>query len=239
MHSLAWLAACSLAMAGYSCRRSPAQIAEPAPDARPAAPAPALPLAERTLPPPDLEAGLPLHRALRHRRSVREFLDSPLTDSQLSQLAWAAQGITDASSGLRTAPSAGALFPIELYFVTASGALHYLPARHSLTVHRPKDLRPALAHAALDQLPVRQAPCVIAIASVNERTRVKYGDRAARYAAIEAGHVAQNILLEAVSLGLGGVPVGAFDDTAAHEALELDPSQQVLYLVPLGTPKPR
>jgi SagB-type dehydrogenase family enzyme len=188
------------------------------------------------LPPPRREGTVSLETALRSRRSVREFEGTALTEAQLGQLLWAAQGAS--ADGLRTAPSAGALYPLELYVATASGLAHYEPGTHRLALRLERDPRPELRRAALDQSPVGAAPAVFVIAAVFERTERKYGRaRGARYVHMEAGHAAQNLLLEAVALGLGGVPVGAFDDEQVARALALPAGERPLYLIPVGRPR--
>lgn len=189
------------------------------------------------LPVPQVRGTLTLEEALAQRRSVRAFSDAPLTPAELGQLLWAAQGVTN-PSGLRTAPSAGALYPLEVYAVIREAVYHYEPQGHRMTVHVQGDARPALHAAALRQDPVLSAPAVIVIAAVYARTAQKYGaDRGARYVHLEAGHAAQNILLQAVSLNLGGVPIGAFEDEKVKQALQLPPDQQPLYLIPVGHPR--
>ncbi|MHC4094251.1 MAG: SagB/ThcOx family dehydrogenase [Planctomycetota bacterium] len=178
-----------------------------------------------------------LEKAIAHRRSVREFSSTPLAIEQISQLCWAGQGITDRADGFRAAPSAGALFPIELYVVTADRVDHYRPAGHRLKPHLDGDVRRSLQQAALHQEPVGEAPVCLVIAAVVERTAGKYGKRAERYCFTEAGHVAQNILLQATALGLGGVPVGAFEDQKVAKVLKLPKAQRVLYLLPIGHPR--
>ncbi|MBZ5702796.1 MAG: SagB/ThcOx family dehydrogenase [Acidobacteriia bacterium] len=192
---------------------------------------------EIALPPPARTGRISLEEALARRRSVREFSSTPLTAQELSQLLWAAQGITH-PEGLRTAPSAGALYPLELYVATAAGFYHYDPRGHRLRKHAEGDLRPALYRAALEQPPVLQAPAVFLIAAVYERTAGKYGrDRATRYVHIEAGHAAQNLLLQAVTLNLAAVPVGAFDDAQLQKAAALPANHRPLYLIPAGHPR--
>jgi len=188
------------------------------------------------LPAPVCKGGMTLEEVLAARRSVREFRREPLTDRELSQLLWAAQGITS-SGGLRAAPSAGALYPLEVWLATASGLYHYEPRDHRLTRHREGDLRPDLCRAALVQEAILQAPVVFVIGAVYERMAHKYGDqRTPRYIHMEAGHAAQNLLLEAVALGLGGVLIGAFNDKEVERVLSLSPAQKPLYLIPVGHP---
>ncbi|HEY6057412.1 MAG TPA: SagB/ThcOx family dehydrogenase, partial [Candidatus Limnocylindrales bacterium] len=175
--------------------------------------------AAEALPSPRSAGPIAFEEALRLRRSVRSFSPDPLTLAEIGQLLWAAQGVTDAE-GHRTAPSAGARYPLEVDALTAAGIARYVPEVHSLVSRSAADARSALERAALDQASVGSAPLVIAISAVVERTEVWYGaDRAERYVALEAGHAAQNVLLEAVSLGLGAVPVGAFDDAAVGRIL--------------------
>jgi SagB-type dehydrogenase family enzyme len=194
------------------------------------------------LPRPSLDGSMSLEEALARRRSVREFSGTPLTVAELGQLLWAAQGLTSSqaitSPGYRTAPSAGALYPLEVYVVTAEGLYHYEPQGHQLRALSPEDRRLALYEAALRQEWVRQAPAVFVIAAIYERTAQKYGqERSPRYVHLEAGHAAQNLLLEAVALDLGAVPVGAFYDEKVQEVLGLPADHQPLYLIPVGHPR--
>lgn len=183
-----------------------------------------------------------MEEALRTRRSVRAFRSEALTLAQLGQLLWAAQGITDAD-GHRTAPSAGARYPIEIYVVAgdvpdlAAGVYRYRPAEHALDSHLSADVRAGLAAAAAGQDWITQAPVVLAIASVDERTRVRYRDRTDRYVAIEAGHVGQNVYLQAAALGLGTTTVGAFQDERVAAVLQVERGERVLTLMPVGRPR--
>jgi SagB-type dehydrogenase family enzyme len=189
------------------------------------------------LPAPEQKGKMSLEEALARRRSVREFTPEALTERELSQLLWAAQGITHAE-GLRTAPSAGALYPLELYVASAGGFYRYEPRRHQLIRLSDHDLRAPMRRAALDQEAVTQAPAVFVFVAVYERISRKYGAvRVGRYVHMEVGHAAQNLLLEAAALGLGGVPIGAFDDEALHKALGLPADHRPLYLVPVGRPR--
>lgn len=178
-----------------------------------------------------------LEEALVRRRSVREFRDTPLTTAELGQLLWAAQGITN-ERGFRTAPSAGALYPLETYVATADGLFHYDPEGHKLWTVSQADARQGLYDAALRQEPVLQAPAVFVLTAVYERTAEKYGtERSPRYVHLEAGHAAQNLLLEAVVLGLGAVPIGAFEDLRIQKVLGLPADHEPLYLIPVGHPR--
>ncbi len=189
------------------------------------------------LPPPRTTGDVSLEEALARRRSVREYTAQPLTHDEIAQLFWAAQGVTRDWGG-RTAPSAGALYPLEVYVATPEGLYHYLPQDHRAELLSDEDLRRALARAGLDQRAIEDAPAVFIIAAVYERTAGKYGERAGRYVELEAGHAGQNILLQAAALGLGGVPIGAFHDDRVQDVLALPADQAPLYLIPVGHPAP-
>jgi len=187
-----------------------------------------------SLPPPCQDGQLSLEQSLSTRRSVRAFSEDPLSWEAISQLLWAAQGITDPTDK-RTAPSAGALYPLELYVATGEGFYHYQPSRHVVLVRSQDDLRPALHEAALQQEAVLHAPAVFVVTAVYARTEAKYGhQRSPRYVHLEAGHAAQNVLLQAVALGLGSVPIGAFYDEKVSEMLDLPDDHEPLYLIPVG-----
>jgi SagB-type dehydrogenase family enzyme len=188
------------------------------------------------LPAPEQHGTVPLERTLAHRRSIRDFTDAPIGVDTIGQLLGAAQGDTDAE-GHRTAPSAGALYPLEAYVATREGLFHYDPDSHRL-VRRAADPRTAIARAAHGQDAVRSAPVVIVFTAVYGRTATKYGGRAERYVHMEAGHAAQNVLLQATALRLGAVPVGAFDDDALALALSLPRAERPVYLIPVGHPRP-
>jgi SagB-type dehydrogenase family enzyme len=189
------------------------------------------------LPAPSASGGASLAEVLAQRRSIRSFAQEPLTTAQLGQLCWAAQGVTS-TRGYRTAPSAGALYPLEIYVLTAAGVFHYEPGSHQLVAASEEDRRQALYEAALRQDPVREAPAIFVITAVYGRTADKYGpERSPRYVHLEAGHAAQNLLLQAVALGLGGVPIGAFQDQQVQEALGLPADREPLYLIPVGYPQ--
>ena len=188
------------------------------------------------LPPPSHRSGVSLEEALVSRRSVRSFADQPLTLVELGQLLWATQGITN-DRGFRTAPSAGALYPLEVYLATAEGVFHYEPARHLLRPVSQGDARPGLYQAALQQEPVLKAPAVFVLTAVYARTAQKYGqERSPRYVHLEAGHAAQNLLLQASALELGAVPIGAFHDKEVQKALGIPADHEPLYLIPVGHP---
>ena len=175
-----------------------------------------------------------LEEAIARRRSMREFSSRMPTDEQLGQLLWAAQGVTDPVHGLRAAPSAGALYPLEVYVARPEGVYHYEPQAHRLQRVVSRDEREALGHAALSQAAVLHAPVVLVVVGFVARTGAKYGGRAERYVGLEAGHATQNILLQATALGLAAVPVGAFDDEGVRVALGLTSNATPFYVVPVG-----
>jgi len=189
-----------------------------------------------TLPSPVLKGKLSLEEALKKRESVRNFSTKTLSKEELSQLLWSIQGTTR-SWGARTAPSAGALFPLEIYVALKEGVFHYSPQEHHLIRNMQEDIRNNLSKAALGQDCIREAPAVFVITAVHERTARKYGHRAERYVKMEAGHAGQNLLLQAVSLGLGAVPVGAFHDDQVRHVLNIPMNHEPLYLIPVGWKK--
>jgi len=190
---------------------------------------------EIALPAPVTAGQVSVEEAIAKRRSVRQFAPQDLTLAQVGQLAWAAQGITEPNRGLRAAPSAGATYPIELYLAKRDGLFRYLPQGHKLVKLSAEDRRADLC----GQPSVQQAPLSVVIAAAYERTRARYGDRAERYVVLEAGHVAQNLHLQAVALGLGSVPVGAFDDQTVAKVVDLPADQTPLYIIPIGHPAGR
>ncbi len=187
------------------------------------------------LPSPELTGTLSLEQSLHDRRSVREYATTPLTLDEIGQLLWAGQGITD-DDGHRTAPSAGARYPLELYAITAAELMHYLPAGHRVEQRVDSTILGALPDAAFDQEFVGNAPLVVVIAADPARTEQEYGAMAGDLVQREVGHVAQNILLQATALGLAAVPVGGFDPATVEGLLALPPGQAVQYLIPIGRP---
>ena len=185
------------------------------------------------LPPPAAVGTISLEQAIGRRRSRRAFRPDPLPIATIGQLLWAGQGVTGLD-GKRAAPSAGALYPLELYAVTPGQILHYLPDGHRAQTRAVPDLRPGLKAAAFGQPHVAAAPVIIVVAAVPGRTQRKYGARAEAFVLLEAGHAAQNILLEATAHGLAAVPVGSFHPSKAATALALPAGQAVLYLIPVG-----
>jgi len=191
------------------------------------------------LPPPAVVGKHSLESLLQQRRSVREYPDLALNLAQLGQMLWAAQGITH-RGGYRTAPSAGALYPLELYVVAShvtglsKGIYHYQPNGHALIKTVDGDVHQALAAAALSQASVEQAAAVIVFTAVYARSEKKYAERAERYVHIEAGHAAENLFLQAEALGLATVVVGAFRDQAVSQVLHLPSDHAPLVLMPIG-----
>ena len=170
------------------------------------------------------------------RRSVRSFAARGLSRAEVGQLLWAAQGITN-REGDRTAPSAGGLLPLETYVVSSECVYHYEPRSHRLKPIAHGDRRLPLFRVALEQEPLRDAPVTFLLAAVYRRTARKYGDqRARRYVHLEAGHAAQNLLLQAVALGLGAVVIGAFEDDEVQAVLSLPAEHRPVYLIPVGEP---
>jgi len=192
------------------------------------------------LPAPRERGQYSLEEVLIKRRSVRSFRNKALTLEELSQLLFAAQGITEKRYGFRTAPSAGALYPLEVYVVVGKvegipeGVYHYLPREHALEMVLPGDKREDLFRSALYQEAIKEAPVTIVICAVYERTTRKYGERGIRYVHMEAGHAGQNIYLQAEALDLGTVAIGAFYDEAVARVLDLPRDVVPLYLFPVG-----
>jgi len=196
------------------------------------------------LPLPSQKGSISLEEAIAQRRSIRDFTPEPISQSQLSQILWATQGITDTSSRLRAVPSAGATYPLEIFIVCgrnsieqiSEGIYHYNIAHHALTRHHEGDVRLDLARAALDEEMIYHAPVDIIICALYERTTRHYGSRGERYVHIEVGHAGQNIYLQATALGLATVAIGAFYDEPVREVLRLGKQYKPLYIMPLGKP---
>ncbi|ADG18246.1 SagB/ThcOx family dehydrogenase [Paraburkholderia atlantica] len=187
------------------------------------------------LPKPNLTGTVSLEEAIAKRRSVRRFASKPLPVEAIGQLMWAGQGITN-SDGKRAAPAAGALYALELYVVTATEVMHYLPEGHRAEKRASHDLRPELRALAVNQASVEAAPALLVVAADPSRLTARYGGRANLYADLEVGHATQNMLLQVVALGLVAVPVGAVDGAPAARKLGLPRGQTVLYLIPVGYP---
>ncbi len=199
-----------------------------------------------SLPPPELNE-TPLKNVLLARRSVRHFSPDPITQRQLSNLLFAADGrvFDEAGRGCRTAPSAGSCYPVEI-LVSAHrvegiepGLYRYRHARHALSCERERDIAKDLMHACLSQPWVRQGAAVFLLTGIHERIMPRYKDRSVQYLFLEAGHIAQNLHLQAVAEGLGSVPVGAFTEEELQPLVGLSvTSEKVLYVIPVGVPDP-
>jgi SagB-type dehydrogenase family enzyme len=187
------------------------------------------------LPAPDITGEMSLEQTLAQRRSDREFAPGELTLDTIGQLFWAGQGITD-ERGYRTAPSAGALYPLELYAVTATAVLHYVPDGHRVESRSDTTSLARLGDLAFGQDWLSSAPVVFAVVGVDARTAAEYGELATAFVEREAGHATQNILLQATALDLAAVPVGGFDAARMARLLALPPGHDVRYLVPVGEP---
>lgn len=192
-----------------------------------------------SLPAAKLDGTISVEKALATRRSIRSYQDEPITLEQLSQLLWAAQGITS-PEGLRASPSAGALYPMELYVVVDRvtalevGVYKYDYNAHSLIHIKAGDQRQALSRASLGQGSVGAGAVDIVITGIYERTASKYEKRAERYVMMEAGHIAQNIYLQCIPLGLATVVVGAFDDKSVQSVVGAQADEEPLYIMPVG-----
>jgi SagB-type dehydrogenase family enzyme len=195
------------------------------------------------LPKPEYQ-GITLEEAINKRRSVRNYSGKPVTMSQLSQLVFSAQGTTGKMYGqpLRTTPSAGALYPFEIYVIANNvdtldqGIYHYGVLNHTLELVESGDFRKEITSAGLKQEMLGDSDVVFVLSAVFDRTRHKYGERGFRYVYIEAGHISQNIYLQAVSLGLGSVSVGAFLDNEVNQLIGVDGQKEaVIYLHGVGT----
>ena len=191
------------------------------------------------LPAPQFDSRTSIEKSLLERRSIRQYRDKGLTLGEISQLLWAAQGVTS-RIGYRTAPSAGALYPLEIYIAAgrvgelAPGIYRYEPDVHKLVKTCDGDKRMNLWRGALEQGSIRNAPLVLVFCAIYERTTSKYGERGIRYVHMEVGHAAQNVCLQAISLGLGTVVIGAFNDKEIKRVLNLEGNEWPLCIMPVG-----
>lgn len=197
---------------------------------------------QMNLPKPRLKGDVSVEAAIKHRRTIRSFLSKPLILEQLSQMLWAAQGITEDRGYKRSAPSGGALYPMDIYAVVGNNAVaglkagiyHYEPHRHAVSLITEGDFRTDVAGAALSQMWMAVAPLNLVITSEYSRITGKYGTRGERYAMIEAGHVGQNIFLQAEALGLRAGIVGAFHDNDVIRVMKISRSHAPLLILPVG-----
>jgi SagB-type dehydrogenase family enzyme len=194
-----------------------------------------------TLPAPVVDGKLSLEAALTRRASIREFSASPISLADAGQLLWAAQGVTH-EGRKRTAPSAGATYPLEIHLMAAAveglapGIYRYHAGSHGLELARAGNPLPELADVVPGQGSIGTAAAVLLLTAIPARTAAKYGERGLRYVYIEAGHAAQNALLQAVARGLAAFPVGAFRDADISRLLALPGGEQPVYLIPVGKP---
>lgn len=201
------------------------------------------------LPKPAYNSDTSIEKALKERRSIRKYKDKPLSLSEISQILWSAYGITkpikDGPSflrgGLKTAPSAGALYPLEIYVVAGNvtdlpaGVYKYKPDGHKLVKIADGDRRIELYKASLNQDWVKEAPASIVYSAVFSRTTEIYGKRGQeRYVCMDLGHSAENIYLQAVSLNIGTVAIGAFYDTKVKVIVNMTKEEEPLYIMPIG-----
>ena len=190
---------------------------------------------------PDIvkDGSMSLERAISLRRSIRSYSEEALTLGELGQLLWSAQGITG-DRGFRTAPSAGATFPLEMFAVANNvdglntGIYHYHPQEHRLEMVRRDDVSEALFRACLSQSMILDGGAVLVFAAVYDRTTARYGQRGERYILNEVGHASQNVHLQAAALDLGTVVIGAYRDDEVEDILSLGDPFRVLYLMPVG-----
>ncbi|RJR53183.1 MAG: SagB/ThcOx family dehydrogenase [Desulfobacteraceae bacterium] len=191
---------------------------------------------------PDIDGSMSLEKSLLTRRTVRSFLARSLDLKQFSQLCWAAQGVTDEKRHKRSAPSGGALYPLDLYAVVGdagveglgAGIYHYEPVNHELFFRTAGDLRSRLAGASYGQMWMAQAPVHLVLTAEYSRICSKYGERGIRYAIMEAGHAGQNIFLQAEAISLGAGIVGAFNDQEVMSIMELPAEHEPLLIMPVG-----
>ena len=199
------------------------------------------------LPVPKTDGHTSVEKALTNRRSHRDFQNKALSPDQLAQLLWAAYGISSpkpehsaSRSGLRTAPSAGARYPLEIYAIIGNvegmepGVYRYIAEDHKIVCTVDKDIRNELCEAALGQSMLKTAPASIFYGAVFDRMTARYGERGQRYVYMDLGHSAQNIYLQAESLQLGTCAIGAFRDSIIKQVLQLPANEEPLYIMPIG-----
>ncbi|NPE29529.1 SagB/ThcOx family dehydrogenase [Methanococcoides sp. SA1] len=197
------------------------------------------PLTELQLPDPVLAGNISIEQTLAQRRSIRSYSNNTLSLSNVSQILWAAQGMTQ-DMFFRTAPSAGAFYPLEVNLIAGNvrglniGVYRYVPARHSLIRICDGERRDEICNASLSQPHIRDAAAVVVITADYSRTTVKYGTRGIRYVHIEAGCAAENICLQGMSLGIGTCVTGAFDDAKVASILKLPANEEPLLILPIG-----
>lgn len=185
------------------------------------------------LPAPKLDGPVSVEKALSQRRSIRTYKEEPLSLAQVSQILWAAQGITEAKSGKRTAPSPMALYLLEVYLISGDvsglsrGMYKYRPQGHELEEIAKGDMKSKLVQA-VGQAPLKNAPAALLFAGMTERSRNP------NWMYLEAGHAAQNVYLQAVPLNLGTVVMGGFRPEEVREALNIPEDEELIYVMPVG-----
>lgn len=200
------------------------------------------------LPKPSLKGEMTVEESLQHRRSVRGYKSGSLSLNQVSQVLWAAYGISDSTTyslrKLRTAPSAGATYPLEIYLMAGKvdglvpGLYRYIPDHHYLQLYSQGDLRAQVAKACLAQMMLAEAPASLVYSAVYSRTVSRYGDRGAeRYVCMDLGHSAQNVYLQATAIGLATCAIGAFNDEQLASIIKPPAEEKLLYLMPIGEPR--
>jgi len=192
---------------------------------------------EVVLPAPVTDGQTSLEAAIASRRSVKEFTDERLTWAEIGQLMWAAQGITEPERGFRAAPSAGAMYPLHIYAVTPDGLYHYVPVGHRLERLPVADALEVFRGVTANQTAIQEAPCTVIVAAAFDGPRERFGVRADGFVYMEAGHVGQNLQLQAGALGLSSLPVGGFDPERVAEALSLPDDHTPVYTMPIGHPR--
>lgn len=200
------------------------------------------------LPAPSLKGTMTVEESLQKRRSIRSYQSTSLSLEQVSQVLWSAYGISDSTTytkrKMRTAPSAGATYPLEIYLMAGSvsgleaGLYRYLPDQHAITLYSKGDIRKEVAEACLGQMMLAQAPASLVYTAVYSRITGRYGDRGAdRYLCMDIGHSAQNVYLQTTAMGLATCAAGAFNDEQLAQVIKPQGEEVVLYLLPIGVPK--
>lgn len=187
---------------------------------------------ELSLPKPLLKGSKSVEECIFERESIRSFKDKVIEIEKISQILWATQG---KKGHKRTVPSAGATYPLEIYVILKDkGYFHYNIDRHALELIIDEDISEKLASASWNQQFISEAYLNVILCAIFARTTQRYGERGVRYVFIEVGHCAQNIHLEAVSLGLASVPIGAYEDDKVKAVLDLPKNVEPLYIIPIG-----
>ncbi len=199
------------------------------------------------LPSVETDGNVSVEKAIFNRESVRNFSDDSLSIEELSQIVWAGAGFRDVdavSEATRTYPSAGGIYPVNLYIVVRnvdglnSGVYEFIPSGHKLQLLKEGDFSDQLSSAALRQGFIADAAVNLVYAADYDAVRSRYGERGAeRYIYMDIGHAAENVYLQAEAMGLGTVAVGAFDDDGVGNVLGNENIKGVpVYILPVGRP---